>query len=570
MKPLIRIAILLLLTVFSLKAGALAPPATVQPGVIGNIISQSLPAPSTPNLKPAMEAPPEAKVPYNAQAAKIRFTLKKIILEGNTVYTTKELEQLYKDKLNKEMSVLDFQKIVQSITNYYRNNGYILSRAIIPPQHAKNGVVRIRVIEGFVDKVKIEGNARNANTILQKYGKNITDSRPLQLSVLDRYLRLSNELPGIQVKGVLQPSKKETAAATLVLVVDERRFNGYFAYDNYGTRYLGPHEDTFNITMNSGFIGGDALGVTYLITTRPKELRFFDAYYQVPVGNRGMQFIFDTNKSLTEAGFVLEEFDVIGSAVTYYGMLQYPLIRTLDQNLTLDGSLVYYNGVVTSLGALLYDDNVRSVKFGGSYLFADRFKGSNSATLHLEQGLPIFGATSSPDSFFTSRYGATGTFTKVSLQYSRDQALFDRFSAFFQLNGQYAFNPLLSYEQFTFGGSLLGRGYDPAEIIGDQGLAGSAELRMNFYPGLKFFQSGQLYGYYDIGKVWNLRNLEDLFNSYTQISAASAGGGIRFNFNKYINGNLMITQPLTKQVAAEELIGRGKWPRLFFGVSASV
>lgn len=547
---------------------AIAPiPASTQPGVMSNIISESLPTPSTPSVKPSFEAPAEAKVPYNAEAAKIHFTLNKIILEGNTVYSKKELEELYKKQLGKKMSVLDFQKIVQSITNYYRNNGYILSRAIIPPQHVQNGVIRVRIIEGYIDKIKIEGDARNSKVILEKYGKNITESRPLNVNILEKYLRLVNEVPGVSVKGVLQPSEKQTAAATLVFVADEKRLGGYLSYDNYGTRYLGPHEITFNATMTSGLVSGDALGVTYLDTTRPKELRFLDVYYQWPIGNKGMTLLIDGNKSLTDAGFVLAESDVIGNAVNYYALLQYPVIRTLNQSLTLDGGLIYYNGIVTSLGFLLYDDNVRSARVGGSYLFSDRFKGSNSLSFHLEQGLPLFGATSNPDSFFTSRYGATGTFTKLSLQFSRDQALYNRFSAFFQLNGQYSFNPLLSFEQYTYGGSLLGRGYDPAELIGDQGLGGSVELRMNVYPDVRFFQTAQLYGYYDIGKVWNLR---DLPGSYTNLSAASAGGGIRFNFNKYLNGNLMVTQPLTKQVAAEEIIGCGKCPRVFFGISASI
>src|SRR5579863_2029630 len=209
LKQTIRIfSLLLLFFIYNQTALAIAPiPASTQPGVIGNIISESLPAPSNPSVKPEVPKPEEAKVPYNAEAAKIHFKLTKIILTGNTVYTTEQLSELYKDKLNKKMSVLDFQKIVQSITNYYRNNGYILSRAIIPPQHVKNGVIQVQVIEGFIDTVNIQGNARGSTHILKKYGNHISASRPLQLSVLEHYLRLANEIPGVQVKGVLEASK---------------------------------------------------------------------------------------------------------------------------------------------------------------------------------------------------------------------------------------------------------------------------------------------------------------------------------------------------------------------------
>ena len=566
-----RVAIFLFISIAYVDSYAIiAVPASVQPGVIGNIISESLPqpgAPQRPSSNTVLEEVKAAKVPYNPQAAKIKFRLNKIVLEGNTVFTNEELEDLYDEELGNSMSVLEFQQLVQGITNYYRNKGYILSRAIIPPQHVKKGVVKVKVIEGFIDDVKVQGEASRATGILLKYGDEVEKERPINISTLQYYLRLANEIPGVAVKGVIEPSKKTKEAATLVLVTTEKRLDGYVTYDNYGTRYLGPHESSYNVTTNSAFRSGDALSFTYLNTYPPKELRYGDIFYETILNGKGLKLIFDANKSLTKAGFVLTEADVIGNSVIYTLGLQYPAIRSNDSSLTYDLSLIYYNGVVTSLGFLLYDDNVRAARVGGSYYFVDKYKGSNGVIAGIEQGLPIFGATSNPQSFFTSRFGATGQFTKAVLVLNRDQQLFNKFSAYFQALGQYAFNPLLSYEQFTFGGSILGRGYDPAEIIGDHGLAGSAELRMNVYPGLRLFQSAQFYGYYDIGVVWNIK--EVIFTP-TKLSAASAGGGVRLSFNQHISGNMMITQPLTKQVTAQQIIGEGRWPRFFFGFAASL
>jgi hypothetical protein len=55
----------------------------------------------------------------------------------------------------------------------------------------------------------------------------------------------------------------------------------------------------------------------------------------------------------------------------------------------------------------------------------------------------------------------------------------------------------------------------------------------------------------------------------TKQSATSTGLGSRFYFTKYLTGNLLVAQPITKQVAALQLIGDGRQPRVFFSITAS-
>ena len=42
---------------------------------------------------------------------------------------------------------------------------------------------------------------------------------------------------------------------------------------------------------------------------------------------------------------------------------------------------------------------------------------------------------------------------------------------------QYAWNPLLSFEQFCAGNYTVGRGYEPGDLLGDRGLGTQAEVR---------------------------------------------------------------------------------------------
>ncbi len=564
-------AILLSLLMLNRIASA-APslPGSVYPGLVPkNYLPAQRPSAFSTPLPKAIVPQGKADRVGGAEAEKIKFKLMKIIFEGNQTYSESQLFPLYKKKINTLISIAELQNIVQDVTNFYRNNGYILSRAIIPPQHVQNGVVRIRVVEGYVDKVKVVGNARGAQAILLAYGEKISQIHPLQVKVMDKYLRLANEIPGVQVKAVLEPSKTQIGASDLNLAVQEKMASASLSYDNYGTLYIGPLQVTTSANVNSIFRSGDSTRATYLAVTHGKQLHYFDLAYQTPLGSNGLQLTVDGNQSLTTPGLNLQPLQTQGKANTYYATLEYPVIRAREEDLTLDGSLAYTDSSTTlfNKAVLLYNDHLRPLNFGGTYNFADRFNGTNLSALHIEHGFNILGASSDPTSFTTSRFGADGIYTKIYGQIAHIQPFLNRFSLYVLASGQYSFNPLLSSEQFGFGGSQVGRGYDPAEILGDRGAAGTLELRMDTYPQWFIIQSMQFYAYYDAGVIWNIKNV--LYTKQKQ-SATSTGAGIRFALSKLLTGNLMYTQVLTKSIASETVVGRGRTPKIFFSLVAAV
>jgi hemolysin activation/secretion protein len=542
-----------------------ALPGSTEPGVISNQYAN--PITKNPTAQPSIKPPPEEVSSLGPEAAEIKFTLKQIVLDGNQVYSNHEIAALYKNKLNKEISVAELQGIVQDITNFYRNHGYILTRAVLPAQHVEGGVVHVKIIEGYIDQVTVVGLPKGARKMLEAYGARIAQSRPLKLSVMEHYLRLANEIPGLEVKAVLEPSKTQTGASDLSLSAVQSTLAGSFSYDNYGTLYLGPNQDTLYGAMNSIFLSGDSTRLTYLTTTRPQELKFLDISYRNYLSSNGLDMIVGGNNSKTQPGLNLATVDINGNSETYYTLFEYPMLRSRSKNLTLDAGANYLDSEVTTFNSLLYNDHLRSIKIGGSYDFAGWFNSSNLINLHLEQGLNLAGASNSPNSLTTSRYGATGIYTKINLQTVRLQPIYGRYALFFLLNGQYSYDPLLAAAQIGYGGSQLGRAYDPAEIIGDRGFGGTVELRVDFSPGKFLLQSLEPYVFYDAGVIWNIKNV---IGVQKKQSIASTGFGTRFIFTPNFSGNLMFAQPLTKSIAAEEVVGRGKKPRTFFSIVASV
>lgn len=563
--------IALLLAESSAFAAAAPPP--VLPGSVNpeQIAKTLLPKPSPVPQGVAPERVVEKQQPapnVSPEAQKIKFQLNKVTIVGNHVIPTSKLEPLYKGSVGKTITVAELFEIVQNITNYYRNNGYIISRAILPPQHVENGEVKIEVIEGYLDQVNVTGKPGTAKCIIEGFGYRIRKCPPLNLAQLEKYMLLVNEVPGTNVRAVLAPSKAAPGAADLNLESATRWGSGYFSYDNYGTRYIGPQQMTGNATIYSAINSGDSISYTYTKTPKGGELTFMDLNYNGPISDQGTRWTLGNTRTHSHPLFVLRPTQTDGFSNNFYTGVTYPYIRSRSKSLNLTAGFGYLDSNTTITSVPLYTDHIRSLDLGMSFNFADSLYGANMIMMNFRKGLPFLGYSSDTDQFTaqTSRPGGYAAYQKVGVQMSRLQAIFGSVSVLGIAKGQWAFVPLLSSEQATFGGNPIGRGYDPAELIGDRGAAASIELRYD--KNLNFFiNSLQLYGFYDVGAVWNI-----LVNasSPTKVSASSMGLGLRFSMTRYISGNLFWAQPLTKQVAAEEIIGRGWRPRTFFSVVANL
>src|SRR4030095_1772374 len=92
-------------------------------------------------------------------------------------------------------------------------------------------------------------------------------------------------------------------------------------------------------------------------------------------------------------------------------------------------------------------------------------------------------------------------------------------------------------EVFKIGGDRLGRGFEVAEIAGDQGLGAKVEGRSQLRNAPPSLGRASLYTFYDIGAAWKhaARGRE---------SAATAGFGFATQGDRF-SGTLELAKPLT-------------------------
>jgi hemolysin activation/secretion protein len=512
--------------------------------------------------RPAVSAEPIISVGGDREKSNLQdgvtFVLNKVNIENATVFTAQELEVVYKDYIGQNVGIATLNEIADTITAYYRNEGYVLSRAVLAPQSIKNGVVIFRIIEGTVDQVLIQGH-KGSSALIEKYSQKIKESKPLNVGVLERYLLLMEDLPGVTARAVLRPSANVLGASDVIITLSEKAVDAAFSVDNRGTRYMGPYQGSVMLSANN-MLGGlyEKTQVRFLNTANVDELHYGELRHEEPLDSEGTKLALSAAVTRSDAGHTLKSFSVIGDDVLLSAEVSHPFIRSREKNLY--GSVQYdhRNTKVETLGADLYEDVLNVFRAGGAYDVVDGLSGVSRLDMKLSQGVGW-----DDDSSTGSRSRATGHthFMKVNAEANRLQPITSNLSVFMAATGQLSNRSLLSSEQFSVGGANYGSAFDPSEISGDSGVSGRVELQFSDYDRVVYIPSYQVYSFYDAGKAVT-RN--PTAGQKSDQSLTSTGVGLRFNTNTPLTGGLEFSVPLTRDVAANG--GDGAAPRVFFNL----
>ena len=516
--------------------------------------------PKVPGSVMELEVPEAKSYKPSKGLKKIRFILKKIVVKGSTVYSHNAFRRWQKRFIDKKVSLALIYRFAEKITAKYRNDGYLLSRAIVVPQNIKNGVVTIQIVEGYIGNLKIRGPVKGSKMFLKSYGKALLRSSPLKAKDLERYLLLIDDLPGVSVESVLVPSKNEPGASELILTLKHKDMDSNAGIDNRGTKFNGPIQMRGATNANSVMGFYDRLGIQGVLTSNPDELLFFNGFGEMPVSSEGTKIFISGSFSKSQPGSTLKQFKVEGNSNTFTVRASHPFIRSRGKNLKGYLGFTSRNSKTDLLNENITDDRLRILKLGMAYDFVDRLRGVNLFSLGLSKGMNIMDA-SGPGSLKLSRADGRSDFTKLSGDILRLQELGPGWSLLTGVGWQYAFDSLLSSEEFGLGGPQYVRAYDPSEVTGDHGIAFKLELQKGVKTNWNYLKSLQSYLYFDHGTV-ALRNTTAVQDSSSSLTAV--GLGMRGNINKWLSGYIEVGQPLSGDVSAE---GNSD-PRFFFSLNA--
>ena len=441
-------------------------------------LPQRIPAPlPSPDelLKPSSPtAPPVDTEPTQTGA----IAIKQIEVIGSTVFSTAELNEVL-DKFTKRS--LTFSELLQArsaITDLYIRNGYITSGAYIPPQNLQSGIVKIQVIEGGLEEIKITGTNRlNPDYIRSRI--NIVTGAPLNRDRLIEALQVLQLNPLIaNISAELSASERVGKNILELKVKEAETFNVQLGLDNNRASSVGSFRRRIQVSQANLTGLGDSLTVGYSNTDASHA---YDLNYNLPINpyNGTLAIAFsNSNSNVIETPF--NTLDIYSNSTNYDLTFRQPVIQTPSQELAF-GIIGSYRESLTSLLAIPFPlsagaDNNGVTKVSVLSLFQDYTQRSSQSVLAFRTQLNIglggvLGSTvnsSFPDSRFVSFRGQAQYVNLLApatlLLFRGDLQLSDR--------------PLVPLQQIGFGGQDTLRGYRQDLLLGDNGASLSAEIRI--------------------------------------------------------------------------------------------
>jgi hemolysin activation/secretion protein len=446
-----------------------------------------------------------------------------IVVDGNSVLDPASIESVLADYRGRQITFEELQAARLALSQVYVERGYVSSGVVIPEQEVVGGTVRLQAIEGELSRVALSGNKQLRDSFIEARIRNSLGN-VLNITELQRSLSLLERREEIdQINAQLLPGRSLGESILDLRVRESRPIDLRVGYDNHRSPSVGEHQAWATLTHASLTGRGDNLSLGYSVAD---GLDDYSLSYAVPLSASDIlleAWYSDGDSVIVEEPF--DQIDIKSRTKTLGARLTIPLSRSLTGAMTWSFVLENKRTASTLLGIPF--SFAPGENFGRSEVTVlrttlewTRRSADDVIALRgtLSSGLPIFGATENqqgqypvPESdFFT---------LMIQAQYARRLA-WRRSQAVIRVTGQLADRPLLPVEKLAVGGARSVRGYRENQLVRDNGIVASAEIRV---PVFLDDTGRSTYGlsvvpFIDYGKSWDESELLPTSNAEKLLS----------------------------------------------------
>ncbi|WP_232417804.1 ShlB/FhaC/HecB family hemolysin secretion/activation protein [Methyloversatilis thermotolerans] len=471
------------------------------------------------------------RVPAKPAAPAARFMLRRIDFTASEVLTESTLRELAATLEGREVSLADVQALVDRINALYREKGVPTAQAVLPPQEVADGAITIKLVEGRIGKVTVDGNATTSTDfILARVGQ-----QPGQLAdvgALERGLQRFNRTQDVQLRAELKPGARFAETDVAVSASEPKRHEMRLFTDTSGSQATGVYRVGL-FYQNRSLLGfRDSLGVT-LTGADGHEGRAIS--YSFPLGTLGTRLSlswFNDHTRIVNGPFTALR--IRGESTAYTAQLRHPLLIGSDHQLDLLVGAKTRKTESWTFGTKFQSTDIDDMSLGvdGQWWERDRIW---NASLNWSHGKakPI-------DDIVTTSFSVWRGAVRRVQELAPGWSVHNSFT--FQYTGD---DNLTSSEQFLIGGEGSVRGYQTALFSGDKGLTASVELHhpLPQPPEIPMRTSGFLF--LDYGATKPFRPNESTRGTDT---LASYGWGVNANINERVQARLTFGLPIRDRI----------------------
>ena len=582
----------------SSPSAQLKPDLPVAPGAEDEMLLTPEEIPLLPDLSLAPDEPssvrlklaPEHMMPvlppldFGTVGPVLKIKVKRFEFTGNTVFSKRELAKLVAEFSGREITSEDLEAARVALTKHYVDAGFISSGALLPDQDVSGGVIRFQIVEGRLQEVDLHGNFWFRAWWLRHQLARAA-GRPVNFNHLKTGLQLLRQNPGItQINAELKPGLISGENILHVAVKEYQPFRLGLTLGNQRPPSVGEGLGEVRFDMLNLTGCNDPLELRWgaLRWSRDGKMEYgagdnLSARYEFPVSPWGTTLALHVARN--DASIIDETFAALGitsKSEEWGATFRQPLLETLNDTVALTfgaerkHSETFLLGTPFSFseGALDGETDVFAWQMGLEWVHRSQLDVLSLRTT-FTLGQPLLGATRGDPSRITgttSGASATGFDPEIpdskffawlgQAQYLRRifdsgkhpdtqekgaKRLLRESLLIIRANAQFSDEPLLSSEQFSLGGLNSVRGYRENQLLRDNGIFASVEMRFPLVLRKDGTPAVSLAPFVDWGTGWNVNKADD-----HNETIVSAGLGLLLQPSKHIHATVYWGHPFVQ------------------------
>jgi hemolysin activation/secretion protein len=483
-------------------------------------------------------APAFAADGQDAAKTEQHFDVQEYRVVGNTVLPGRDIEGLLYPLLGLNKTIKDVEAARTALETLYHARGYGTVFVDIPPQTVSDGLVRLRVTEGRVEREQISGAhyfpERNVIAALPA----AKPGTVLQLSKLQEELAAVNtETPDRAVVPILKAGSAPGTVDLALQVTDHLPLHGSLELNNQAS------VDTRSLRSIASLSYGDMFGrldsFSFQYQTTPQQLdqvRVFAANYLWHPLDSGLQpslQYINSNSNVAAVGTL----GVLGIGEITGLRLAYPFLADSGSNQSVTFGLDYkhFRNMINQNATTA--DNTPITYLDLSFAYAGLWRSDLlTTTFSATANAGPRGVVNNQNAFANDRAEARDNYFYLRGDLIVDLKLPAGFLLRLRAAGQAAAEPLITNENFSIAGVDGVRGYLESEVLGDEGIKETLQVTS---PGWRAHERilGDAYVFFDEGRTWVIDSLA-CEPTGTGIHLRSWGGGFDVLPGQKLTGSL--------------------------------
>lgn len=411
------------------------------------------------------------------------FLIDKVDLTGNTLLDYRNKSKVISPYLQQCLTLNDIQEVAKLITNNYIKKGYVTSQAIIPEQDFSNHKLVIKIIEGRIKDISINGiSSRLVDIIFPSFKEKV-----LNLRDLEHGLEQLNRLTSSQYTLDIKPSDSiGYSSISINRKVKKLPLKNQLTIDNSGSETTGKTLLTNTATIDSLFGLGEQWFFSLKTNTDFPHTHYSRAYtasVNIPYG----YWFYQYQLSHSQSSYPFLSHNVQHAYKNQNRDQQFDISRLVyrdnKQRIILKSSLKHKK-VRTQLAQQklrINSPTLTSLSFSPQYSLTLK-RGYLTINPMVEMGLSFFGASSD----YIAENSPRSHYRKLSINLSYQHLFLNKFSYITSFYGQYTQDNLYSIERVAIDGIKAVRGYKETKLNANRGFYWRNEIntpQINYFLG---------------------------------------------------------------------------------------